>query len=95
MENLITGGWSIPETPEVTDEARKIFEDAVSDLDGSKMVPFAYLGSQLVSGMLYKFVVRVSPVSPHHKFEKLSICTIHQSFPVGDKKPEIRDVTNI
>jgi hypothetical protein len=93
MENLKMGGWVIPETPEVTDEVRKIFEDAFSELDGAKYVPFAYLGSQLVSGTNYKVVARVTSVSPHYKDERLSICTIYQ--PLGDKKPEIKDVTNI
>lgn len=93
MEDLILGGWVIPETPEVTDEVRKIFEDAVSDLVGSKMVPFAYLGSQLVSGRNYKVVARVTPISPG-AHEKLSVFTIYKSLDEG-KKPEITDVSEI
>jgi hypothetical protein len=93
MSNIIAGGWSIPETPELTDEVRKIFEEASSDLMGAKAEPFAYLGSQLVSGRNYKVVARVTPIAPD-AHEKLSVYTIYKSLD-EDKKAEITDIVDI
>ena len=55
MKNNV-GSWAVPESSEVTEEHKKIFENMVSQLDGFYYEPVAFLGSQVVAGKNYCFL---------------------------------------
>lgn len=53
---ISTGSWKIDELNKVSVEHKKIYEEAVSQLDGYFYEPVALLGTQIVSGTNYAFV---------------------------------------
>ncbi|MCB5952803.1 hypothetical protein LI951_12055 [Enterococcus sp. BWT-B8] len=85
------GGWTIPETPEITEDVRKVLKEAVSGLDGSSIEPFALLGTQIVAGVNYKLVCKVTPIVPDAE-TKLSIVTIYKPL---TEKAELKEITDI
>lgn len=68
-----TGSWKVSETNAVTDDLKKIFDDAVSELDGYFYEPVALLGTQLVSGTNYCFLCRPA-VTANNAMNSL-VCT--------------------
>lgn len=58
------GAWSQPNTPEITEEARKAFDKAMEGLLGVKYEPLALLSTQLVSGTNYCFLCEGTTVTP-------------------------------
>lgn len=58
----IAGGWTLPDSPVLTEEQLTLLANAMETLDAVEYVPVAYLGSQVVAGMNHAFLCRVSPV---------------------------------
>ena len=63
----LSGGWSAPE--EVTalplpEDAQTAFDKALAGFTGSDVEPMALLGTQVVAGMNYAILCRVTPVTP-------------------------------
>ena len=52
-EEGLMGGWSMPETPELTEEACAALDIAVQELAGVAYTPVALVGTQVVAGMNY------------------------------------------
>ena len=52
---VTVGGWTVPESHEVTAEHKKIFKEAISKIDGYSHEPVALLATQLVAGTNYCF----------------------------------------
>ena len=64
---LMPGGWYGPDETTVLplpEDARKAFDKAMEDLDGSSVEPMALLGTQVVAGTNYAVLCRVTPVTP-------------------------------
>ena len=59
-ENPVAGGWSEPESYELTDEAKAAFEKAVANLSGTKSTPLALLATQVVAGMNYRILAKAT-----------------------------------
>ena len=59
------GGWTAPETPAVTEDARKALTGATSELEGAQYNPVALLGTQLVAGTNYCLLCEITPVVPN------------------------------
>ena len=57
------GGWSEPESVELTDELRAAYEEAGNE----DYIPVAVIGQQLVSGMNYRIVAEKQNVEPGHE----------------------------
>ena len=51
-----TGSWEIAESTAVTSDLQKIFDEAISKIDGYSAMPVALLGTQVVSGTNYAFL---------------------------------------
>ena len=51
-----TGAWAAAESNAMTDDLNKIFEKAVSELDGYYYRPVALIGTQIVAGTNYCFL---------------------------------------
>lgn len=63
----IVGGWTKAESPVITDDFKKVFEKAVSELDGVDYTPVAYLASQVVAGSNHCVLCKATPVVPDAK----------------------------
>lgn len=57
-----TGGWEKPDSPEITQEVRSLFERL--KLVGATYDPIALLGSQIVAGVNYCVLCKTAPVIP-------------------------------
>lgn len=69
-DEVLDGGWSAPETPALTEEAKTALENAVSGLAGAAYKPVALLGTQVVAGTNYCLLCEVTPVveNPEAKY---------------------------
>lgn len=63
----IDGGWIKAGSPVITDDFEKVFEKAVSKLDGVDYTPVAYLASQVVAGTNHCVLCKATPVVPGAK----------------------------
>ena len=52
----LAGGWTNALSAEIPENAQKAFDKATEGLTGAGYTPIAYLGSQVVAGINYKFV---------------------------------------
>ena len=63
-ETATVGGWTKPDSMEVTDEIKDLVAKATEKLLGATYTPVAFLGSQLVSGTNYSILCEVTAVAP-------------------------------
>ena len=63
-EGNIVGGWAEPESPEMTDDAKKALEKASETLTGAAYTPVALLATQVVAGMNYRMICESRPTVP-------------------------------
>ena len=74
--STLAGGYYECETPEVTDKMKTALDTACAELDGAEYEPVAVLGEQVVAGMNYLLLCRITPVvqnpEPHY-----SIVTVY------------------
>ena len=64
-DGSVDGGWTVSaDDTAVTlpDEVKKAFDTAYANYMGVTLVPYAYLGSQVVSGTNYKILCKATPV---------------------------------
>lgn len=67
MEEIVSGGWAKVNSPVVTDNIKEIVEKGTSELTGAEYVPVAYLSSQVVAGMNYEILCKITPIVPDAK----------------------------
>ncbi|MBR5742864.1 MAG: hypothetical protein IKX85_03600 [Clostridia bacterium] len=60
----LDGGWEKPASPVITEELKKVFDQAVSTLTGVEYIPVAYLGSQVVAGTNHSFLTKAAATVP-------------------------------
>ena len=60
----MTGGWSVAESQELTEERLEVFEKGTEGLLEVDYVPVAYLGSQVVAGTNHCFLCTATTVYP-------------------------------
>lgn len=60
----LAGGWNLPEDNAMTTEAQAAFDKATADLVGCKYEAVAVLGTQVVAGINYCILTKVTPVYP-------------------------------
>ena len=60
----VLGGWSTPDSPEISPELQELFDKATEGLLGVNYTPVALIGTQLVSGMNYCFLCEAKAVIP-------------------------------
>lgn len=61
----LVGGWNIPESAEMTEDAQKAFDTALSELVGCRYEAVACLGTQVVAGINYCVLGKITPVYPN------------------------------
>ncbi len=64
QEETLPGGWFEPETPEITEDAKTVFDQAMETLVGVDYVPVALLEQQVVAGMNYCYLCEATVVYP-------------------------------
>lgn len=70
------GGVEINVKTDLPEEAKKVFDAALSEFLGSTVKPFAYLGSQVVKGIDYIFAAEVTPVVAE-PIKKVAVVTVN------------------
>ena len=63
-ETPVAGGYTEPESPEVTADAKEALTKAVEGLDGASYEAKALLGTQVVAGTNYKLLCKITPIVP-------------------------------
>ena len=74
---VIDGGWVAPETPDVTEEAGKALQAAVSQMVGAQYNPLALIGTQVVAGTNYCLLCEITPVVENPE-SHYSVVTVYQ-----------------
>ena len=74
-EKQVMGGWTIPESTEITEEHKKIYKNAISKYDGtgSSHEPVALLATQVVAGTNYCFYCKSTVESSHGPLESMIV----------------------
>ena len=88
-ENL-AGGWSEPETVELTDDILEAYEKAQENSDAD-YTPLAVIGQQVVAGMNYRILAELKNVEPGHATNYV-IVTLYKAL---DGSAEITDVAKM
>ncbi|MBR5996337.1 MAG: hypothetical protein IK026_07185 [Eubacteriaceae bacterium] len=70
----IDGGWTKADSPVITNDFKKVFEKAISELDGVDYTPIAYLASQVVAGTNHCVLCKATPVVPDAKTTYSIVC---------------------
>ncbi|SCW30424.1 hypothetical protein SAMN02910456_00416 [Ruminococcaceae bacterium YRB3002] len=60
----VVGGWAMSASPNVRDEQRTLFENAMKTLLGVDYEPVAYLASQVVAGTNHCYLCKATVVAP-------------------------------
>ena len=60
----LVGGWSVPESCQLTDDQRSAFEKVTEGLLGAEYEPVACLGTQVVAGTNYALLCTEKVVAP-------------------------------
>ena len=84
----LMGGWSEPETPEVTEAAQNALRKATATLTGASYTPVALLSTQVVAGTNYRLLCVVSGVVPDAE-EEFMIVQVYEDLQGG---AEVTDV---
>lgn len=90
QEEPIVGGWSIADSPVVTDAVKALVDKASAKLDGAAYTPVAYVASQVVAGTNHQVLCEVAPVTPDAK-ATYALVTIYEDLQGG---AEITNVYN-
>ena len=64
VEEAISGGWTIPGSISLTEEASAAFNNATERLTGTEYEPLALLGTQIVAGTNYSILCKSKGVYP-------------------------------
>lgn len=64
-EGNLAGGWTVAEETTVPAEAQEALTKALEGFVGSNIEPVALLGTQVVAGLNYCLLCRVTPVVPN------------------------------
>lgn len=70
--DMVAGGWTVAEDPEITDEINNKFQLALDDYQTGTITisytPVAYLGSQVVAGMNYAILCKANEINKGSKW---------------------------
>ena len=77
--DVITGGWTEPESTEVTDEVKNLLNKATAQLAGGTYEPVAYIGSQVVAGTNHRILCKFTPATKDPK-TTYAIVTVYEDL---------------
>ena len=88
----LLGGWTVTDSPEVTDEVRTLFDQAMEGLVGVSYEPEAYLATQVVAGRNHALFCRARAVTPEAK-PYFAVVYIYEDLNKKAQITEIRPLT--
>ena len=88
----LAGGWSAPESSQITDELQALFDRATEGLLGVNYEPVALKGTQIVNGTNYCFLCRSITVYPGAE-PGYSLVYIYQDLQGNTEVTEITALT--
>lgn len=91
----LTGGWTLAESDEITDERREIFDTAVADLEaqGIDCHPIMYLGSQVVAGTNHCYIADITDVPKGKNY--FALVFIYQDLEGNDKFVNMHELEGV
>ena len=78
----VAGGWTLNAdlgTAEMPEEAQAAFDQATAGMLGAKYVPVAYLGSQVVAGVNYAYLCKITTVTAEPA-TKLAVVKVYRDL---------------
>lgn len=81
-ESKIIGGYTVVDSPEITDEIQTICDKGLEGMVGATYTPIALLSTQVVSGTNYRVLLAVKPVvsDEEEATETYSIATFYENL---------------
>ena len=77
--DVMVGGYSLPDSPVITEDIRKICNKAFEELEGVRYTPIALLGTQVVAGTNYQVLCAAEVVVPDAATE-YAVVTIYEDL---------------
>lgn len=87
------GGWTQPDSPELTEDVSQVFENAVSGLTGVGYTPLALLSTQVVSGTNYRIFCEKTATTQEAESE-YCILTVYQDLNGNAEITDVADFTS-
>lgn len=78
-DDVMVGGYSLPDSPVITEDIRKICNKAFEELEGVRYTPIALLGTQVVAGTNYQVLCAAEVVVPDAETE-YAVVTIYEDL---------------
>lgn len=88
--DVITGGWTTPDSPVVSKEVKDVLAKATEKLTGATYTPVAYLGSQVVAGTNHRILCTMKPATKKAK-KTYVIVTVYEDL---EGNAEITEILN-
>ncbi len=81
-ESKIIGGYTVVDSPEITDKIQTICDKGLEGMVGATYTPIALLSTQVVSGTNYRVLLAVKPVvsDEEEATETYSIATFYENL---------------
>ncbi len=91
---MLLGGWTLADfTPcKLPDQAAAAFTGATKNLIGATYEPILYVGSQVVAGMKYCIICKITPVT---KDPIPTVAAVHIWEKVGVPEEEKYEITKV
>ena len=86
----IAGGWTKADSPAITEDFRKVFDNATQALTGMQYIPVAYLASQVVAGTNHRVLCKATATVPDAA-TTYAIVTVYEDL---NGNAEITEVVN-
>lgn len=77
--DVMVGGYSLPDSPVITEDIRKICDKAFEELEGVRYTPIALLGTQVVAGTNYQVLCAAEVAVPDAETE-YAVVTIYEDL---------------
>lgn len=85
----MTGGWTMADSHEVTDEIKDLFDKATEGITGAEYTPLVLIASQVVAGTNYSVLCGIRPVV-RDAVTQYAIVTLYEDPEGGAQIVEIR-----
>ena len=88
----LSGGWTTAEDPAITEEVRKVFDQAVQTMTGAEFEPVSLLATQVVAGTNYCLLCKETATVPG-ALPSWAFMYIYQDLSPAYIRPEPRDLS--
>lgn len=88
------GGWTQPDSPEVTDEVKDVLAKACEGMTGTSYTPIALVSTQIVAGTNYRILCEKTLTTPGTE-KDCCIVTVYQDLDGNAEISDIADFTDL